>query len=314
MNRSGRSRIPIVAWLALGAMLAVGGPPAFSVGFGSTLDVYVAPPRNDHAANAFSLQTARRCGSGSWGYSCHGNNKNATLEAGEPAPFGTEAGKSLWFSFLPDATRTYVLNTFDTGSFGDMAATDTILGVYRGDGFPLTRVAANDNHPGGTEPGTLGTYGLYSQVTFRAVAGTEYLIFVDSKEGTKTGAIVVWLYQVYCPGYSTSAKFQVVGTAANDTLAGSGGADVMCGLGGADVLDGKGGADLILGAAGNDTLKGGLGNDVLRGGLGNDTLFGLAGNDKLYGEAGNDTLNGGTGSGDVCVQGPGTGTKTGCEA
>lgn len=86
----------------------------------------------------------------------------------------------------------------------------------------------------------------------------------------------------------------IKGTSGPDTLNGTAKAELICGRGGRDTIDGKGGLDIVLGGPGDDVLKGGAANDV------------------LVGADGNDRFDGGLGS-DLCVQGPGSGTKTSCE-
>jgi Ca2+-binding RTX toxin-like protein len=145
----------------------------------------------------------------------------------------------------------------------------------------------------------------------------------------------------------------ITGIAAANRLEGLGGSDVLIGNGGNDVLVPGRGDDTVLGGPGLDTVsfagaKAGvtanLGNgfahgegsdtfqaverlvgaaeddhftgsqeaNLLRGGAGDDVLRGEGGNDTLEGDAGNDALFGGSGV-DRCVQGPGTGARSGCE-
>ena len=68
----------------------------------------------------------------------------------------------------------------------------------------------------------------------------------------------------------------------------------------------------LVGTAFADHLTGNAGANVLTGGAGGDDLAALDGNDRLVGEAGNDSFAGGPGV-DTCLQGAGTGPKTGCE-
>ena len=63
----------------------------------------------------------------------------------------------------------------------------------------------------------------------------------------------------------------------------------------------------------DDTITGNGAGNRLEGGGGDDVLRGLGGPDTLLGDEGDDTLDGGSGK-DSCLQGPGTGTVTGCES
>lgn len=132
-----------------------------------------------------------------------------------------------------------------------------------------------------------------------------------------------------------------------DTIDGAGGDDVVQGGPGPDVLVGGAGIDTVTyptsglgvsvnlngvaddGASGEgDNIDASvenaigtsradefLGNDTANrfdGGGGNDLFYGRAGDDQLYGRNGDDTFYGGLGN-DLCAQGPGIGSKAGCE-
>lgn len=67
---------------------------------------------------------------------------DATTEAGEPQPSCGAAGKTVWFSYTPQANVTVKAET--TGS-----NFDTVLAAYRGTAInALTQVACNDDPPG----------------------------------------------------------------------------------------------------------------------------------------------------------------------
>lgn len=89
--------------------------------------------------------------------------------------------------------------------------------------------------------------------------------------------------------------------------------DFVRGSDAANVVSGGGGADTLFGLGGDDQLRGGDGADVLGGDAGADLLDGGAGDDALGGGADGDSLLGGDGV-DLCVQGTGTGSRSGCES
>ena len=68
----------------------------------------------------------------------------------------------------------------------------------------------------------------------------------------------------------------------------------------------------VIGGPDADTITGSASGNVILGRGGDDALRGLAGKDTLKGGAGDDTLTGGLGN-DRCIQGPGSGSRTGCE-
>ncbi|MFM6254485.1 MAG: calcium-binding protein, partial [Dolichospermum sp.] len=72
--------------------------------------------------------------------------------------------------------------------------------------------------------------------------------------------------------FSGINRFQITGTAANDTITTGGGNDT---------INGGDGNDTINGGTGNDTINGGTGNDTINGGTGVDTLDGGDGSDSL---------------------------------
>jgi Ca2+-binding RTX toxin-like protein len=80
--------------------------------------------------------------------------------------------------------------------------------------------------------------------------------------------------------FSNIERFQITGTAANDT---------------------------ITTGDGNDTINGGAGNDTLTGGAGDDNLTGGSGNDSLVGGAGDDAYN--VDTADVVVEAANEGTE-----
>lgn len=122
-------------------------------------------PANDLFANRAAITVAAGA--------LTANNSGATRETGEPNHAGVSGGSSLWWTWTPTASGSYVIAT--TGS-----AIDTLLAVYSGTSFnALTTVAANDD-----ESSSVRT----SRVTVTATAGSTYVIAVDGKAGV-AGAI-----------------------------------------------------------------------------------------------------------------------------
>ena len=106
----------------------------------------------------------------------------------------------------------------------------------------------------------------------------------------------------------------ITGTPGDDVIVGSASDDVVSGLDGNDMICVGAGSDTADGGFGNDLIRGDVGLDEILGGPGDDQLFGGPDDDELSGMAGNDQLTGGPhGTGDLCVQGSGTGSLSQCE-
>lgn len=108
----------------------------------------------------------------------------AGKETGEPGhhPGAYDgAARSLWWRWTAPENGFCMLDTLTPGYFSSPVE-DTVLAVYTGTAFPLTRVADNDNHT--TE--TFAINAFQSKVTFYATAGTTYHIAVD---GAYEGAV-----------------------------------------------------------------------------------------------------------------------------
>lgn len=98
---------------------------------------------------------------------------DATKQLGEPAHAGDLGGASVWFKWTAPEAGTARFATCGS-SF------DTLLAIYTGSSVrALTPVAANDDSSGPRCSQTSA-----SEVSFRAVAGTEYRIAVDGAGGT----------------------------------------------------------------------------------------------------------------------------------
>jgi Ca2+-binding RTX toxin-like protein len=214
-------------------------------------------PANDNLADAQAIAG----GAGA----VSGTTVGATKEAGEPAHAGIPGGRSIWYMWTAPSSRRVQFNTL--GSRGD-----TLLAVYTGTDFDaLRRVASNDDFFNAVVFSCCP-----SQVSFVAVAGTAYLIAIDTfafpaeQEGAPPGPTVLRWSPL------------VLGTAGNDVLTGTSGAEEIRGLGGNDTIRAGGG---------NDTVLGGRGSDLLLGGAGNDRVGDLSGIDRLHGGFGSDLLN-----------------------
>ncbi len=125
----------------------------------------LAPPTNDLFANRtvlFGLAT-----------NATNNNANATKETDEPSHAGKAGGRSIWWTWTAPLDGNVTITT--AGS-----TVDTALAVYVGKSVgSLSEIASNDADPRG---------GTSSSVTFRARAGDDYQIAVDTF-GAQTGVI-----------------------------------------------------------------------------------------------------------------------------
>jgi hypothetical protein len=110
---------------------------------------------------------------------------SATKESGEPGHHPGEydgAGKSVWWKWTAPESGFCYLDTI-TPSYFNGAVEDSVICVYTGSAFPLTRVADNNNHS--TDHFAVNAF--QSKVSFYATAGTTYSIAVD---GAYEGAVV----------------------------------------------------------------------------------------------------------------------------
>ena len=119
------------------------------------------PPSNDNFASRIAISSTPGAASG--------NNRNATAESGEYAHAGRAPTKSVWWTWTAPTNGVATINTLGSDY-------DTILAVYTGNKVSaLTEKASNDD------------YSIFytSQVTFGAIAGTEYQIAVDGFFGSQ---------------------------------------------------------------------------------------------------------------------------------
>jgi hypothetical protein len=128
-----------------------------------------------------------------------GGNVGATKETGEADHAGFPAATtSVWYSWTAPSAGTVTIDTCGSGI-------DTVLGVYRGNAFPLTTVVANDDAVGGI----CASSSTHSRVVFSTAAGVTHRIAVAGYNGAT--------------GYFTLNLAVTADTTAPDTTLGSGG-------------------------------------------------------------------------------------------
>ncbi len=124
----------------------------------------VLPPPNDNFADRIAIAT------NSCEMAVTGSNFNGSMEADEPIQYGEIATHSVWWSWTSPSNAPVKITTYGS-SF------DTLLAVYTNQTLSsLGLVAANDQ---------ASYYDDYSQVSFEAIAGTEYQISVDGWLGSQ---------------------------------------------------------------------------------------------------------------------------------
>lgn len=111
------------------------------------------------------------------------NNKDATLESGEPKHAGKTGGKSIWFTWTAPANGIATFRTVGS-SF------DTLMGIYTGraiDQLTPAPAAINDDDRGGF---------LTSVVTFQVTADQQYQIAVDGLYGASGEVVLSWDFDI----------------------------------------------------------------------------------------------------------------------
>ena len=114
----------------------------------------------------------------------------ATKETGEPGHHPGEydgAAKSVWWKWTAPESGFCFVDTITPAYFGQPVM-DTVMCVYRGSAFPLTRVADNDDHT----TDSFAVNASQSKVCFYALAGTTYSIAVD---GAYEGTVMPTIHQ-----------------------------------------------------------------------------------------------------------------------
>jgi hypothetical protein len=128
-----------------------------------------------------------------------GTTSGATMEAGEPTPVAG-VGASVWFDFVPTASRNV---TFDTVG----SAFDTVLAAYTGTLVSaLTLITSNDN-----------TSGSASQITVPVVANSHYMIQLS---GAAAASDVYALNWTTVPPSNDNFSAAVVITGASGSVSG----------------------------------------------------------------------------------------------
>ncbi len=188
-----RARAGWRGWLRVALLAVVAGlVPAAAL----------AQPANDNFTNAFVLV-------GTAG-TTNGTTLNATVQTGEPFHFSSYRARSVWFRWVaPDSGPV----TFDLiGS-----TFDTIMAAYRGSALGgLTQLASDD------DSATVSPYPFDSQITFTALAGTEYRIAVDGFAAASGSYVLNWS-QVVCtnvPPGPTEIQFSCVDYAVSESSPG----------------------------------------------------------------------------------------------
>jgi hypothetical protein len=146
-----------------------------SHGFGIGVAL-ATPPANDSFASRAVVTTAGTTGT----------NKEASVEAGEPAPRRDIApAGTVWWAFTPVSSGWYEIST-------EGSELDTVLTVYQGAALEnLVRLAAADDDA--MEPGV-----TTSRLQFHAAAGVAYAIQVGSFNQT-TGTVALSVEAVSQP-------------------------------------------------------------------------------------------------------------------
>nr|WP_320010379.1 hypothetical protein [uncultured Desulfobulbus sp.] len=130
---------------------------------------YALPPTNDVFLSPVPL-------SGQHG-TITGKNTFATAETGEPVPFDTPGEASVWWSWTAPSSAEVTFTTLGSNF-------DTLLAAYTGTQIEeLTLVAANDD---------ISDSQAYSQIRFKASAGTTYRLVVDGFGGDRGDIVLNW--------------------------------------------------------------------------------------------------------------------------
>jgi RHS repeat-associated protein len=161
-----------------------------------------SPPASDNFSGSLALPGAS------------GNlvdtNTGATKEVGEPDHGGDAGGKSVWWHWVATGNGTMTIDTLGSDF-------DTMLGVYTGSSVnALTTIAENDD----AVPGSVSA----SAVSFSAVSGQTYHVYVDGYDGDSGSINLNWQF-AGSGGGSTVTVPSVVGltqAAATTAITGAG--------------------------------------------------------------------------------------------
>ncbi|HET6385283.1 MAG TPA: hypothetical protein VFJ58_17970, partial [Armatimonadota bacterium] len=174
MNRVRYSFRFILAVL-LATLIGVAGRPA---------PASAQAPANDNIANAIFIGA----GCNSQPGSVTGTNIKATLETGEPrVPLAS--GFSIWYTWVPN-------NSGATTFLASAGNFNVTIGIYTDSANPATVAALTP---------VTATTGSEGQVQFKAAAGTQYFIQLDSARSAITGSITLSWSQLNAPSGLTAA-------------------------------------------------------------------------------------------------------------
>lgn len=157
-RRYGRSRVTFSATAGTTYHIAVDGE--FDESGIVTMKLIDLRPPNDDFSYAKTLR--------GYAVSTEGNIDHATIEEGEPDPFGGRMAKSLWYRWTAQSNGVVTIDTC-------RSKFDTLLAVYLGgDLSALEQIAKNDDGCGGQ-----------SRVIFYVPGGTTIQIQVGAETGSK---------------------------------------------------------------------------------------------------------------------------------
>ncbi len=165
-------------------------------------------------------------------WSLQDNNTLGTAQVGEPrpnTPQDTTTLNTLWYSWTPTTSGTYVVNTQFTNTILNTITFDTEIAVYRGNGgfLNLTKIARNDDWVTGdsncypTIPRPATEVANSSCARFSVVAGEKLYFQVDGYKDTSTmnctGCGVGPFYlNVYFLAAPTAANVSINGKVTNE--------------------------------------------------------------------------------------------------
>lgn len=178
--------------------------PAVNDGSGRIYAAFQSVPAHDDFAH--------RLGIPPHGGTFRAFNFGTSKELGEPTPDGTTAVRSLWWSFTPEVSGIYQIDTFGSRYFafedtiqhrqrGTLErGLDTKLGIYSGTQLhSLLSLAENDSYTLESYDLTFSTNVRNSRIILNLQAGTQYHVLVNTENvtldnrpnGSATGEVVL---------------------------------------------------------------------------------------------------------------------------
>jgi len=132
-----------------------------------------------------------------------GSNVDATKELNEPIHSGSQAGKSVWWTWTAPIFGPVTIDTIGS-------TFDTFLAVYTGDSISALTLVASDNDSGGNRT---------SRVSFDSLAGRTYQIVVDGY-ASAIGRVILNVRQTSAipPQITAQPLSQAVGLGGNVTF------------------------------------------------------------------------------------------------